>query len=187
MTKQFKFFETKLSDMYIVQREPKVDGRGYFERLFCQEEMASLLRGHEIVQVNHSLTSSAGTIRGLHFQYPPNTETKFVVCLRGSVHDVVVDVRKNSPTFLDWHSTELTANNGKILCVPPGCAHGFQSLTDDCELLYFHTAAYDANTEGGLNPHDPRLNIRWPLKVKTLSERDANHSMVKDGWLGLSV
>jgi dTDP-4-dehydrorhamnose 3,5-epimerase len=187
MTQQFKFFETNLSSMYVIQRQPNVDERGYFERLFCQQEMADLLNGKEIVQINHSLTSSAGTIRGLHFQHPPHTEIKFVICLRGSVHDVVVDIRKNSPTFLAWHATQLTADNGKMLCVPTGFAHGFQTLSDNCELLYFHTAAYDISTEGGLNPTDPMLKIRWPIKAQILSERDANHILLSENWGGLSV
>ena len=111
----------------------------------------------------------------MHYQLPPSAEAKIVSCLRGAAFDVAVDLRRDSPTFLQWHAETLSAENHRSLVIPEGVAHGFQALADDCELLYFHTAAYDPAAERGLHPGDPRLAIAWPLPVERLSERDASH------------
>ena len=139
------------------------------------------------MQVNHTLTAKRGTVRGLHFQCPPYAETKLVNCLRGEVFDVAVDLRQGSPTFLQWHAEILTANNHKTLLIPEGFAHGFQTLTEDCELLYFHTAAYQPSAEGGLNAQDPRLDIDWPTTVTELSARDAAYPLVTQEVIGMAV
>ena len=183
----FDVLETPMQGLKLIQRKPIGDHRGYLERMFCAEELRSLIPGKGIVQINRTLTAKRGTVRGLHFQYPPHAETKVVSCLRGEVFDVAVDLRQGSPTFLRWHAEILSADNHRTLVVPAGFAHGFQALTEGCEMLYFHTAAYQPDTEGGLNVRDPRLGIRWPMEVTDLSPRDAAHPLVTKELIGLAV
>lgn len=186
MSARFDILETPLSGLRILQRKPIGDNRGYLERLFCSEELQALAAGRHIAQINHTLTASNGTVRGMHFQRPPHAEIKFVSCLRGEVFDVAVDLRDNSPTFLCWHAEVLSADNHRTLVIPEGFAHGFQTLTDDCEMLYFHTAAYQPGAEGGLNAQDPRLAIQWPLPVVGLSPRDSAHPLLGEGFTGVA-
>ena len=182
MSTRFDILATPVAGLHVVQRKPIGDSRGYLERLFCAEELQGLIPGKHIAQINHTLTASSGTVRGMHFQNPPHAETKFVSCLRGEVFDVAVDLRHNSPTFLRWHAEVLSADNHKTLVIPEGFAHGFQTLTDDCEMLYFHTAAYQPGAEGGLNAQDPRLAIQWPLPVAGLSPRDSAQPLLDDDF-----
>lgn len=186
MSARFDILDTPLPGLRLLQRKLMGDSRGYLERLFCSDELQTLIPGKTIAQINHTLTSCCGTVRGIHFQRPPHAEVKFVSCLRGEVFDVAVDLRHNSPTFLRWHAELLSADNHKTLVIPEGFAHGFQTLTDDCEMLYFHTAAYQPGAEGGLNAQDPRLAIRWPLPVAGLSPRDAAHPLLDDGFVGMA-
>lgn len=123
----------------------------------------------------------------MHFQYPPHAETKFVSCLRGEVFDVAVDLRQGSPTFLRWHAEILGAGDHKTLMIPEGFAHGFQTLTEDCEMLYSHTAAYQPGAECGLNAKDPRLNIRRPEAIAELSPRDAAHPLLAGDFFGIEI
>jgi dTDP-4-dehydrorhamnose 3,5-epimerase len=183
----FDISDTPLAGLKIIQRKPIGDARGYLERLFCKEEFKSLISGKGIVQINRTLTAGRGTVRGLHFQHPPHSETKLVSCLRGEVFDVAVDLRQGSTKFLSWHAEILSAANHKTLLVPEGFAHGFQTMTEDCELLYFHTAAYEASAEGGLNANDPVLSIGWPITVTELSPRDASHPWITKEMAGLVV
>lgn len=178
MSTRFDILDTPLAGLRILQRKPIGDSRGYLERLFCADELQTLAPGRHIAQINHTLTAICGTVRGMHFQRPPHAEIKFVSCLRGEVFDVAVDLRDNSPTFLRWHAEVLSAANHKTLVIPEGFAHGFQTLTNDCEMLYFHTAAYHASAEAGLNALDPGLAIKWPLDVDVLSDRDRSHPMI---------
>ena len=187
MSSSFDILDTPLDGLKLVQRKPVGDHRGYLERMFCEEELQSLIPGKGIVQINHTLTSKRGTVRGLHFQYPPHAETKIVSCLRGEVFDLAVDLRQGSPTILRWHAEILNANNHRSLLIPEGFAHGFQTLTEDCELIYFHTAAYQPDAEGGLNAQDPRLEIHWPEAVTELSSRDAAHPLVAAAFAGVTV
>lgn len=186
MSTRFDILDTPLSGLRLLQRKPIGDSRGYLERLFCADELQALVPGKHIAQINHTLTASRGTVRGLHFQRPPHAETKFVSCLRGEVFDVAVDLRHNSPTFLRWHAELLSADNHKTLVIPEGFAHGFQTLTDNCEMLYFHTAAYQPGAEGGLNAQDSRLAIQWLLPVAGLSPRDAAHPLLNDDFTGVA-
>ena len=186
MSTRFDVLNTSLSGLQILQRKPIGDSRGYLERLYCSEELQALAPFRHIAQINHTLTASRGNVRGMHFQRPPHAEIKFVSCLRGEVFDVAVDLRHNSPTFLRWHAELLSADNHKTLVIPEGFAHGFQTLTDDCEMLYLHTAAYQPGAEGGLNVQDPRLAIRWPLPVAGLSPRDAVHPLLGDDFTGVA-
>jgi len=187
MSARFDILVTPIAGLHVLRRKPIGDSRGYLERLFCAEELQTLIPGKHIAQVNHTLTENRGTVRGMHFQHPPHAETKFVSCLRGEVFDVAVDLRHNSPTFLRWHGELLSADNHKTLVIPEGFAHGFQTLTDDCEMLYFHTTIYQPDAEGGLNALDPRLAIQWPLPVGGLSPRDAGHPFLDDKFSGMTL
>lgn len=185
MSTRFEILETPLPGLQILQRKPIGDSRGYLERLFCSEELQMIVPGKYIVQVNHTLTEIRGTVRGMHFQRPPHAEIKFVSCLRGEVFDVAVDLRYNSPTFLCWHAELLSAGNFKTLVIPEGFAHGFQALTDNCEMLYFHTHIHQPDSESGLNAKDPRLAIQWPLPFRSISPRDASHSFLDENFSGV--
>jgi len=187
MSSRFAILDTPIPGLQLIQRQPLGDSRGYFERLFCAEELQALLPGRSIVQINHSLTARRGAVRGLHFQFPPHAEIKFVSCLRGEVFDVAVDLRQGSPTFLQWHAEILNAQNHKTLLIPEGFAHGFQTLSADTELLYFHTAAYQPSAEGGLQVQDTRLSILWPEAITELSPRDAAHPWITEAFRGVVV
>ncbi len=179
--------ETTIAGVCRVERRVLTDERGWFERMFSAEELVEVLGGRGIVQVNRTLTRAKGTVRGMHYQLPPSAEAKFVSCLRGAAFDVAVDLRRDSPTFLQWHAETLSAESHRSLVIPEGVAHGFQALADDCELLYLHTAAYDPAVERGLHPQDPRLAIAWPLAVEHLSERDASHARLSPDFEGVVV
>jgi dTDP-4-dehydrorhamnose 3,5-epimerase len=181
----FEIIDKPLRGLKVFEREIIRDARGYFERMFCSTELDELIAGMQIVQINHTLTKQRGVVRGMHFQYPPHAEIKLVSCLRGEIFDVAVDLRAGSPTFLQWHAERLTAENGKTLCIPQGFAHGFQTLTEDCEMLYLHTAAYAPAFEGGVSPLDPRVAIAWPLAVTSMSERDASHEHLSVSYSGI--
>ncbi len=185
MSRRLLLEATELAGVYALQRTPVTDDRGYFERLFCDDELADWLGGVPIRQVNHTLTRAAGTVRGLHFQAVAHAESKVVSCLRGEVFDVAVDLRRGSPTFLRWHVEVLSATNHRSLLVPPGVAHGFQTLVPDCELLYLHTAPFAAAGEGGVHPSEARVGINWPLAIAALSARDAAHPPLGDDFDGL--
>jgi dTDP-4-dehydrorhamnose 3,5-epimerase len=187
MNGRFQTLDTDIQGLKLLLRKPVGDHRGRLERLFCADELGALMAGGTIAQINHTFTAKAGTVRGMHFQHPPHAEVKIVSCLRGEVFDVAVDLRKGSATLLRWHAEVLRADNHKALLIPQGFAHGFQALTDDCELLYFHTAAYKPAAEGGLHPQDPQLGIRWPRQVTELSPRDAAHAMLGSDFHGLAV
>jgi dTDP-4-dehydrorhamnose 3,5-epimerase len=176
---------TPLAGCVILERLPHGDDRGYFERLFCETELMALLSGRLVVQINHSFTQAKGTVRGMHFQNPPDAEKKIICCLRGAVWDVAVDVRLGSSTFLQWHAEVLSMDNHRAMFIPEGFAHGFQTLTDDCALLYLHTAPYSRSSEGALNAQDPRLGITWPLPISGRSPRDANHPMIDFSGISL--
>ena len=135
MNSRFDLIATPLAGLCLIQRRPVGDARGYLERLYCADELAAIAPGQPIVQINHTLTVRPGVVRGLHFQRPPHAEIKLVTCLRGAVFDVAVDLRANSPTFLHWHAEILSADNHRSLAIPQGFAHGFQTLTDNCEML----------------------------------------------------
>ena len=178
---------TPIDDLCVILRHPVSDPRGYFERLFCEDELHAIIADRRIVQINHTLTTKAGACRGLHFQHPPHAEMKLVSCLRGEVFDVAVDLRQGSPTFLHWHAETLSAGNHKTIAIPEGFAHGFQTLRDDCELLYMHTAAYQPDVESGLNALDPRLAIKWPLPLRERSPRDEAWAFLADDFAGISA
>lgn len=182
---RFEVSTTPLAGLMLVQRRRAQDERGFFSRLFCAEELASAGFGLPIAQINHTFTARRGAVRGLHFQHPPHAEDKFVSCLRGEIFDVAVDLRRDSPTFLQWHAEVLSAENARSLLVPQGYAHGFQTLTDNCELVYLHSRPYEATAEGGLNARDPLLAIEWPLDFADISARDDSHPLLTSQFTGI--
>ncbi|MCW3480613.1 dTDP-4-dehydrorhamnose 3,5-epimerase family protein [Neisseriaceae bacterium JH1-16] len=184
---RFAINPTLLSGLVEVERQVLPDHRGAFSRLFCAEELHAHGFDGPIAQINHSYTRQCGTLRGMHFQHAPFAEIKLVSCIRGRVLDVAVDLRRDSPTFLSWHSIELSAERHNALLIPPGFAHGFQTLEDDCELIYLHSQPYQADAEGGINPLDPRLSIAWPLPISECSERDRNHPPLTTSFSGLAL
>ena len=171
----------------VVETTPRIDHRGAFARVYCEDELASLVGPRRIVQINHSRTATIGAVRGLHYQRPPHAETKLVRCLKGRVWDVAVDVRLDSPTFLRWHAEELTPTSSRMMLIPEGFAHGFQVLEPESELLYMHTAFYTPGAEGGLRCDDPCLAIRWPLVVTELSQRDAAYPFINSDFSGVDL
>jgi dTDP-4-dehydrorhamnose 3,5-epimerase len=170
-----------------VQRARREDSRGFLQRLFCKRDLESVLSMREVKQVNHTNTKYAGTVRGLHFQLPPHAETKLVSCVRGEVWDVAVDLRADSPTFLRYHRELLSDSNQISLLLPEGVAHGFQTMCDDCELVYLHTETYEPDYESGINVFDDTLNIPWPLPITELSERDQRATFITDSFKGVTV
>lgn len=180
---------TPLSLQGVYEITPKVfsDERGMFYRFFCEDEFKEIGHTKPWIQVNHSYTEKAATIRGMHFQLPPHSEIKMVKCIAGKILDVVVDVRHGSDTFLHWTGVELSAENKKSLYIPEGFAHGFQTLTDNCELIYFHTANYKPEQESALNYNDPKINIKWPLPPAMVSDRDSKHPFIQDDFSGVKL
>ncbi len=176
---------TKIDGLVVAQQLPFEDNRGAFGRLFCERSLAEQLGAEHIVQINHSRTRAVGAVRGMHFQHPPHAEIKMVRCLKGRVWDVVLDLRANSPTFLQWHAEMLTPESANMLVIPKGCAHGFQVLEAESELLYLHTAFYEPASEGAVRFDDPLVNITWPLPVTDLSQRDTNHPLLTPDFAGL--
>ena len=182
-----KFQETSLKGNYLIDLEKHKDERGFLNRTFCQKTLEPLLKEKNIRQINHSFTKKKGTVRGLHFQYPPHAEIKIVSCLKGKVWDVAIDIRKGSPTFMEYHAVTLSESNLQSFFIPEGFAHGFQTLADDCEMLYFHTADYNANAEGTLNALDQRLKIQWPKIITEQSGRDMINPMLNENFLGVKI
>jgi dTDP-4-dehydrorhamnose 3,5-epimerase len=174
-----------LAGAFILETHPHEDDRGMFSRLFCQNELQDLLNGKHILQINHSLTRQTGALRGMHFQRPPEAEIKIVTCLAGSVFDVIIDIRQDSPSFLQWHGERLSAENRKRMYIPEGFAHGFQTLEENSELLYLHTAFYSPDHEGAVHYNDPLMNIKWPLKITNISEKDETHPYLNKNRLNI--
>jgi dTDP-4-dehydrorhamnose 3,5-epimerase len=184
---RFTVHDTPLAGLKLVERRQLGDSRGFLSRLFCADELATAGWRHAVAQINQTVTTVRGTIRGMHFQRPPHAEMKLVTCLQGAVWDVAIDLRAESPTFLQWHAQELSAANRCALLIPEGFGHGFQTLSQDCELLYLHSASYAPQSEGGLHPEDPRLAIPWPLPKSEISARDAQHPLLTPQFPGVTL
>ena len=182
---RFDCIDTPLLGLKVIQRKRIEDSRGFLSRFFCANEFNTYGFNKPVSQINHTLTRQKGAVRGLHYQQPPHAEIKLVSCLKGEVFDVAVDLRKDSPTFLHWHGEILSDNNQRSLLIPEGFAHGFQTLTEDCELIYLHSAPYVKEAEAALNVTDPKLDIAWPLNMTELSERDRSHPMLKLDFEGM--
>ncbi len=182
-----KFNKTKIKDVYIIEPEPFKDHRGMFARVYCKNEFKEIGHSKDIININHSATALKGSIRGMHFQYPPKAEIKIVKCINGSIFDVAIDLRKDSPTFLKYHGEVLSAENMKMFYVPEGFAHGFQSLEDNIEMIYYTTEFYSPENEGGIRYNDPQVKIEWPLTVTDISEKDKNQKLLSDDFKSIEV
>lgn len=180
-----KFQPTALQGCYIITPDLMEDNRGWFSRVFCKKEFAAIGHDKEWVQLNHSFTRAKGSLRGMHFQYPPFREIKMVRCIAGGVYDVVIDLREGSSTFLQSTGVELSAANRQMLYIPEGFAHGFQTLVDNTELLYHHTAFYEPGHEGAIRYDEPLAAIKWPLQATEISERDRQHAYLTENFKGI--
>lgn len=179
------FTATPLQGSYLIDLEPHLDDRGWFARVYCKNEFRRIGHDREWVQMNHSATVEKGALRGMHFQIAPYREIKMVRCISGAVYDVIIDLRRESTTFLQWFGAELSAQNKRMLYIPEGFAHGFQCLTDNCELIYHHTEFYRPGAEGGIRYDDPAVGIEWPSPVTTVSERDKSHPYLERNFKGI--
>jgi dTDP-4-dehydrorhamnose 3,5-epimerase len=172
------FIETKLKGAFVLDLDRREDNRGYFARAFCQREFAEHGLKPVIAQVNVAFNKRKGTLRGMHFQFPPAAETKLVRATRGAIIDIIVDLRPESPTYLQHVAIELSADNARALYVPERFAHGYQALEDATEMSYMAGEFYMAGTEGGLSPMDARLGLKWPLPVTEISEKDSTWKLL---------
>ena len=180
-----KIIKSFFGGAHILTAEPMRDPRGGFTRLYCEKEFQAIGHTQPIVQINHSFTKRTGVIRGLHFQHPPKSEIKMLRCINGSVFDVIVDLRAGSPTFLQWHGQVLTKDDDLMVYVPQGFAHGYQTLEDNSELIYFHSDFYSHDHEGGIKYDEPLVNIKWPLEISEVSEKDKNRSHLPTNFKGI--
>lgn len=180
-----KFQAVPIAGAYVVVLEPFQDHRGMFVRTFCMEVLKQIGHNQPIAQANHSMTRNAGAVRGMHYQLPPKAEIKMVRCMRGRVYDAIIDLRAGSPTFLQWYGVELSADNMRMMYVPEGCAHGFQVLQAESELLYLHTAEYSPAHEQAVRYDDPVVGIKWPLPVSDVSDRDRSHPLLTKDFAGI--
>lgn len=169
----------------VVETVPFLDQRGSFARFYCERELSDILDDRKIVQINASMTKAVGAVRGLHFQHPPKAEMKLVRCIRGLVWDVLLDLRRDSPTFKKWHAEELSPENAKMIIIPEGCAHGFQVLSPDSEMLYLHTEFYSPEAGGRIRFDDPQFGIAWPMEATDLSDADKNEPQLPADYKGL--
>ncbi len=176
-----------LTGLKLIERRHLGDARGFLSRLFCAEELAVAGWHKPIAQINHTRTAQRGTIRGMHYQMAPHAEMMLVSCIRGEVWDVAIDLRSNSPTFLQSQAQTLSAENCCAMLIPEGFAHGFQAQTDDCELIYLHAVGYSPQAEAGLRFNDPRLAITWPIPVGEISARDQSHPLLTTQFSGINV
>ena len=170
-----KFIPTGLEGAYVIELEKREDDRGFFARAFCVNEFKAAGLDSAIVQINNSLSVHKGTLRGMHYQLAPKAEVKIVRCIRGSLYDVIVDLRKDSPTYLKSFGAELSAENRKTMYVPKGFAHGFITLEDNTEAFYLVTEFYAPDRERGIKYNDPSLNIKWPITPTVVSDKDLKH------------
>ena len=171
----------KINGLKTIRRKIFGDSRGFFSRIFDLQELQQIgWENRQICQINQSFTQQIGSVRGIHFQTPPFNDSKIVTCIKGKVLDIAVDIRKNSPTFLQYQAVELSENNATSFWIPEGFAHGFQTLSDDCMLLYIHSQPFSAESDCGLNPLDPKLNIAWQLPISCMSEKDKNRKSIDE-------
>lgn len=179
------FEPTPIGGVFAIRHEIRSDARGRFKRQYCEREFATAGLNTRWVQVNHSVTLGRGSIRGMHFQRPPEAEAKLVSCPVGKVFDVAVDLRAGSPTFLKWTAVEIDETTS--FYIPQGCAHGFQALSDEVHLIYQHSDSFDPAAEGGVRFDDPAIAIRWPLPTGTISDRDRSFAYIDDSFSGIAL
>ncbi len=168
------FIETKLTGAFLVELDKKEDDRGFFARAYCAREFSQHGLRPQVVQANMSYNNKSGTVRGMHYQVPPASEPKFIRCIRGAIWDVIIDMRPDSPTYLQYVGVELSADNRMAIFVPDMFAHGNQALTDGAELLYLVGEFYTPGCERGVRFDDPEIGIQWPIPVTVISDKDAS-------------
>lgn len=173
--KKLKFTPTSIDRALLIQSQPLADERGYFARVWCQQEFAELGLNTDLVQCNLSHNHQRGTLRGMHYQRAPFEEAKVVRCTQGSIYDVIIDLRSDSPSFMHWQAFELSADNQQMLYIPEGCAHGFQTLTDSAQVFYQMSQPYHPEYASGVRWNDPAWDIEWPLPVSRISHQDQTH------------
>lgn len=169
------FNKTNIDNVFLIQPEPLTDERGFFARSFCKDEFLKHGLEMDILQRNFSLSKKKGTVRGMHYQVPPFEEEKIISCTKGSIYDVAVDLRRDSPTYLKWHAEILSENSHWLFYIPKGCAHGFQTLEDDCVVQYEVGEYYNPTYERAIRWNDPSVEIKWPLPVTLISAKDQKH------------
>jgi dTDP-4-dehydrorhamnose 3,5-epimerase len=174
--------DTPLAGMKRIELQPRGDERGFFARTFCETEFAAAGLPTRFVQQNTSFSRSRGTLRGLHYQLAPAREAKLARCTRGALWDIGLDLRSDSPTFGHWYAAELTAENRVALLIPEGFAHGFVTLSDDCEIVYSVSSPYTPALERGIRWDDPQFAIEWPLSPRIVSDRDRGHPDFDPAW-----
>ena len=173
---RFKINKTSLLDLFIVDLKPLKDNRGYLKRLYCNDQFINIMSNKPISQINYTFTKKKGSVRGLHYQIKPFSEKKIITCIKGEVYDVAVDLRKNSPTFLKYFSIILSEKNNKMIVIPEGFAHGFQSLTDNTEVFYQVTEFYHSESSLSVRWDDPAFKIKWPeADRRIISTRDLSY------------
>lgn len=170
-----EFISTPLTGAYLIELNKKNDDRGFFARFFCVEEFKKVGLEYAFIQVNNSLSHLKGTLRGMHYQLHPKSETKIIRCIKGSLYDVIVDLRPESVTFGQSFGCELSANNRRMMYVPQGFAHGFVTLEDETEVIYMVSESYSPQHERGIRWNDPYFNIAWATKPIIISEKDLSH------------
>lgn len=170
-----KFTETKLKGAYLIELDYINDDRGFFARSWCQQEFQELGLDATLVQCNISFNHKRGTVRGMHYQAEPHPEAKLVRCIRGAIYDVIIDIRPESASYKQWTGVELSAENHRMLYIPHGMAHGFQTLVDDTEVFYQMSEFYDSASARGIRWDDPSFTIEWKLPIASISERDQNY------------
>lgn len=180
-----KFNATKIKGLYLIMPDEHMDERGLFFRTFCKKEFLKVNIDVDFVQINQSINFKKGTFRGLHFQNPPFGDNKLIRCISGKVIDILVDLRKNSSTFLQYFMVEISEFNRKMVYVPEGIAHGFITLEDNSQLIYHHTSFYEPNHEGAVNYREPKIKINLPIPVSIISEKDLNIPFLNDTFNGL--
>ncbi len=176
------FHETPLPGAFLIDLEKRGDDRGFFARVFCEKEFGEHGLSTHFVQVNNSSSAEKGTLRGMHYQLAPKAETKIVRCIKGSLYDVILDLRRDSPTFGQSFGAELSADNRRMMVVPKGFAHGFITLSDDTEAFYFVDEFYAPETERGVRWDDPKFSIQWPATPTVLSDKDRNWRDFDPAW-----
>lgn len=176
-----KFIETFIKNVFVIELEKLEDNRGFFARTWCEKEFKEHGLNPNLSQISIALNKKKGTIRGMHFQLPPHEEAKLVRCPKGSIYDVVIDFRPSSPTFKQWVSTELTSKNHKMVYLPEGCAHGYQTLEDDTEVIYHMSVPHFSELYRGVRWNDPAFGIKWPINENIIiSDKDKSYPLFNE-------
>ncbi|CAN5284742.1 dTDP-4-dehydrorhamnose 3,5-epimerase [soil metagenome] len=182
-----EFIETPLQGLYVIKPRILKDDRGLFTRTFCSNEFAQIGFSQNFVQFNESVNLNKGTVRGMHYQNTPFSDAKLIRCTQGKVWDVIIDIRKNSATFLQYYSVELSSDNKLSVFIPEGFAHGFQTLEDNSTIIYHHTQYYAPDSEGGINFSDPLIGIKWPAEPVKMSSKDLTYRFINNDFKGIDI